>query len=52
MAGRALDEPKKVKSRPYDPGLALRRRLLIAAGFPAAIVEAKDATLVVPRPLI
>ena len=26
-------EPKKVKSRPYEPGLALRRGLLIAAGL-------------------
>ena len=32
--GRALTEPKKVKSRPYEPGLALRRGLLIAAGLP------------------
>jgi len=38
---RALAEPKKVKSRPYEPGLALRRRLLIAAGLPAAAVEAR-----------
>ena len=30
---RALTEPKKIKSRPYEPGLALRRRLLIAAGL-------------------
>ena len=30
---RPLTEPKKVKSRPYEPGLALRRGLLIAAGF-------------------
>ena len=30
---RALTEPKKVKSRPYEPGLALRRELLAAAGF-------------------
>jgi predicted RNase H-like nuclease len=30
-----LGEPKKVKSRPYEPGLALRRRLLAGAGFPA-----------------
>ncbi|MBM3527787.1 MAG: DUF429 domain-containing protein [Alphaproteobacteria bacterium] len=37
---RALTEPKKVRSRPYPPGLALRRRLLIAAGLPAAAVEA------------
>lgn len=39
--GRALTEPKKVKSRCYEPGLALRRSLLIAAGFPAPIVNAK-----------
>ncbi len=26
--------PKKVKSRPHDPGLALRRELLVNAGFP------------------
>jgi predicted RNase H-like nuclease len=36
----ALSEPKKVKSRPYEPGLALRRKLLIGAGLPAAAVEA------------
>lgn len=38
--GNALAEPKKVKSRPYEPGLALRRRLLIAAGLPADAVNA------------
>jgi predicted RNase H-like nuclease len=38
--GRALAEPKKVKSRPYEPGLALRRGLLVAAGLPADIVNA------------
>ena len=38
--GRALTEPKKVKSRPYEPGLALRRGLLIAAGFPEGAVNA------------
>ena len=37
---RALDEPKKVKGMPYQPGLALRRRLLIDAGLPAAAVNA------------
>jgi predicted RNase H-like nuclease len=37
---RALDEPKKVKGRCYEPGLALRRQLLIGAGFPADVVEA------------
>ena len=34
-----LSEPKKIKSKPYEPGLALRRGLLIAAGLPRAIVE-------------
>lgn len=33
---RALTEPKKVKGRPYEPGLALRRELLVAAGLPSA----------------
>jgi predicted RNase H-like nuclease len=37
---QALSEPKKVKSRPYEPGLALRRRLLIKAGLSADAVEA------------
>ena len=37
---RALAEPKKVKSRPYEPGLALRRGLLIAAGLPEGTVNA------------
>jgi predicted RNase H-like nuclease len=36
---RALNEPKKVKSRCYEPGLTLRRGLLIAAGLPADAVE-------------
>jgi predicted RNase H-like nuclease len=31
---RALEEPKRVKSRSYEPGLALRRKLLVAAGLP------------------
>ncbi len=30
---RSLDEPKKIKGRCYEPGLALRRRLLIDAGM-------------------
>jgi predicted RNase H-like nuclease len=38
--GRALTEPKKVKSRPYQPGLMLRRQLLIAGGFASEIVNA------------
>ncbi len=37
---RALDEPKKVKGVCHAPGLALRRRLLIAAGLPEAVVTA------------
>jgi predicted RNase H-like nuclease len=36
---RALDLPKKVKSRCYEPGLALRRSLLIAAGFAPEVVN-------------
>ena len=36
---RALTEPKKVKGRPYGPGLALRRTLLIDNGFSTATVE-------------
>ncbi|MET0634222.1 MAG: DUF429 domain-containing protein [Xanthobacteraceae bacterium] len=38
--GRALAEPKKVKGRCYEPGLALRRRLLTDAGLAAMAVEA------------
>jgi len=38
--GRALVEPKKVKSRPYPPGLALRRDLLRAAGLSADLIDA------------
>lgn len=37
---RALDEPKKVKGRPHAAGLALRRKLLIASGIPAAAAGA------------
>lgn len=40
-AGVALSEPKKVKSKPYPPGLKLRRRLLAAAGYDHAILETK-----------
>jgi len=36
---RALAEPKKVKGRRHENGLALRRRLLIDAGLPAALVN-------------
>jgi predicted RNase H-like nuclease len=38
--GRALSEPKKVKGRCYEPGLALRRRLLVAAGLPESVAAA------------
>jgi predicted RNase H-like nuclease len=37
---RPLGEPKKIKSRLYPPGLALRRHLLWAAGLPAALIDA------------
>ena len=36
---RPLPEPKKVRGRPSEPGLALRRRLLAAAGLPARILD-------------
>jgi predicted RNase H-like nuclease len=36
---RALPEPKKVKGRPYGPGLALRRNLLAKHGFPDAVTQ-------------
>lgn len=39
--GQALGEPKKVKSRCHEPGLALRRELLVAAGLPREIVSAR-----------
>ena len=35
---RQLEEPKKRKSRPHAPGLALRRRLLAASGMPAHLL--------------
>lgn len=42
MNGEApLDAPKKVKSRPYPPGLALRRKLLAATGLPPAFLETR-----------
>jgi predicted RNase H-like nuclease len=36
---RALSEPKKVKGRPFAPGLAQRCKLLIEAGVAAAVVD-------------
>lgn len=41
-AQRALSEPKKVKSRAHEPGLAERRALLTGAGFPAAFLHSAD----------
>lgn len=35
---RPLLEPKKTRSRCHEPGLALRRNLLIAAGLPETVV--------------
>jgi len=34
-----LDEPKKKKNRLYEPGMALRRALLVADGFPEEAVN-------------
>jgi predicted RNase H-like nuclease len=42
---RALNQPKKVKSRPHAPGLALRRRLLVDGGLPKDCVNTEA-----PRP--
>jgi predicted RNase H-like nuclease len=36
---RALREPKKVKGRPFDPGLALRRTLLVNHGVSKAATD-------------
>jgi predicted RNase H-like nuclease len=36
---RALIEPKKIKGRCFEPGLGLRRGLLIGAGLPAEVAE-------------
>jgi predicted RNase H-like nuclease len=49
---QAMSEPKKVKSRPYEPGLALRRQLLIKGGLPAAAVEASPPKGAGPDDLI
>jgi predicted RNase H-like nuclease len=49
---RALEEPKKIKGVPYGPGLALRRRLLMEAGFSRACVEAAPPRGVGPDDLL
>lgn len=36
----ALTEPKKIKGKVYEPGLRLRRELLVTAGLPRAHIEA------------
>ena len=36
---RPLHEPKKVKSRPYEPGLSLRRTLLANARMPVHLLD-------------
>ena len=38
---RALDQPKKIKGRCYGPGLALRRQLLIEAGYASEVVNTR-----------
>lgn len=38
-AEQPLGEPKKVKSRPYEAGLALRRALLEATGYDAGLLR-------------
>jgi predicted RNase H-like nuclease len=50
--GRALAEPKKVKGRCYEPGLALRRRLLVEAEFAAAVVNGAPPSGAGPDDLI
>ena len=37
---RPLAQAKKIKSRPYEPGLILRRELLALAGLPSALTHA------------
>jgi predicted RNase H-like nuclease len=50
--GQALTEPKKVKSRPYEPGLAMRRALLIADGLSPATVNATPPKGAAPDDLL
>ena len=40
MRGAPLDEPKKVKSKPWPAGLEERRRLLATAGYDRALIDA------------
>lgn len=41
---RALTEPKKIKGKPYGPGLDLRRGLLRAAGLPPVVIDSAPPT--------
>jgi predicted RNase H-like nuclease len=49
---RALEEPKKVKGRCHEPGLALRSRLLVQAGFPEAVVHGRPPSGAGPDDLL
>jgi predicted RNase H-like nuclease len=50
--GEPLCEPKKVKGKPYPPGLALRRDLLVGAGLPAGSVQAAPPKGAAPDDLL
>ena len=49
---RPLERTKEGQKPPYEPGLALRRRLLIAAGLPRAIVESAPPKGAAPDDLL
>ncbi len=49
---RPLGEPKKVKSRPYAPGLALRRDLLLADSLPRGLIGAPPPQGAAPDDLL
>lgn len=49
---RSLEEPKKVKGRCWDPGLALRRRLLVDDGLPETAVDAQPPRGAAPDDLL
>ncbi len=52
MASARSIEPKKVKGRCWDPGLALRRRLLIDRGLPETVVNAAPPRGAAPDDLL
>jgi predicted RNase H-like nuclease len=41
---KALDTPKKIKSKPYAQGMTTRRDLLRRAGLPTALIDAERIT--------